>query len=93
MTDWRPWVKASSSAPSERAILQAAALLHDVGRSKDEKGHHKSLLSDDSPPPASAGLARPGFAHRRIVARYHRGALPRAGQKPLRGLSPGKGKT
>jgi hypothetical protein len=32
----------ASSAAQERDILQAAALLHDVGRFKDEKGHHKA---------------------------------------------------
>ncbi len=34
--------RTSESSAQHRAILQVAALLHDVGRSKQEKGHHKT---------------------------------------------------
>jgi len=80
--------KASESAVRDRAILQLAALLRDVGRSKDEKGHHKTsyrMIRRLAPPLGWRGhdLLMAG-----VVARYHRGALPRTGQKALRGLSP-----
>lgn len=82
--------EASRSTPQDRAIVQAAALLHDVGRSKDEKGHHKAsyqMIRRLTPP---LGWRAQDLLTAGIVARYHRGALPRAGQKPLRGLSPGQ---
>ncbi|MGZ4731530.1 MAG: CHAD domain-containing protein [Terriglobales bacterium] len=82
--------KASNSAAHERDILQAAALLHDVGRSKDEKGHHKAsyrMICRLTPP---LGWRAQDLLTAAIIARYHRGALPRVGQKPLCSLSPGQ---
>lgn len=79
--------KASTFSAQDRAILQAAALLHDVGMSKDKKGHHKAtyrMIRRLAPP---LGWRAQDLLTAGIVARYHRGALPRAGQKPLRGLS------
>ncbi len=78
--------KASGSSARERAIVQAAALLHDVGRSKDEKGHHKVSYRMVRRLPPPLGWRAQDLLTAGIVARYHRGALPRAGQKPLRGL-------
>jgi CHAD domain-containing protein len=78
---------AFESIAQERAILQAAALLHDVGRSDREKGRHKAtyrLIRRLSPP---LGWRAHNLLTAGAIARYHRGALPRAGQKPLRGLS------
>ncbi|MGH9551961.1 MAG: CHAD domain-containing protein, partial [Terriglobales bacterium] len=82
--------KNSRSAARQRAIVQAAALLHDVGRSRDEKGHHKASyqLIRSLPPPL--GWSARDLLTAGIVARYHRGALPRAGQKPLRGMPLGQ---
>jgi len=71
----------------ERTILQVAALLHDVGLAKDEKGHHKAtynLIRGLTPP---LGWSAEKMRWVGIVARYHRGALPRAGQKTILGLS------
>ncbi len=79
--------KGSGSAAQERAILQAAALLHDVGRSKNEKGHHKASYQMIRRLPPPLGWSAQDLLTAGVVARYHRGALPRAGQKPLRGLS------
>ena len=72
----------------QRAILQVAALLHDVGRSKNEKRHHKATynLIRRLTPPLSWSEERLRLAG--IVGRYHRGALPRVGQKTLAGLTP-----
>jgi HD superfamily phosphodiesterase len=71
----------------DRAILQVAGLCHDVGRSKDEKGHHKAsyrMIRDLAPP---LGWQPRELLTAGIIARYHRGALPRAGQKTLQGLA------
>jgi CHAD domain-containing protein len=71
----------------ERTILQVAALLHDVGLAKDEKGHHKAaynLILRLTPP---LGWSAEKMRWVGMVARYHRGALPRVGQKTIVGLS------
>jgi CHAD domain-containing protein/HD superfamily phosphodiesterase len=78
---------ADPACGDQRAILQAAALLHDVGRSKDEKGHHKAtykLIRRLAPP---LGWSAEQMRWVGVVARYHRGALPGAGQETLAGLS------
>ena len=72
---------------SERTVLQLAALMHDVGRSEGEKGHHKDtfrLIRRITPP---LGYSEQSLKLAAAVARYHRGALPRGGQKALQGLS------
>lgn len=71
-----------------RAILQAAALTHDVGRAKREKGHHKTsyrLIRRMNPP---LGWTVPDLQLSAAVARFHRGALPQSRHKALQGLSP-----
>jgi CHAD domain-containing protein len=77
-----------SDAADQRAILQVAALLHDVGRSKREKNSHKSTykLIDRLKPPLGWKAADLHLAA--VVSRYHRGALPHPGQVSLRGLTP-----
>jgi CHAD domain-containing protein len=74
----------------QRSILQAAALLHDVGRSKNEKTHHKAAydLIRKLRPPLSWSVEKMRWVG--IVSRYHRGALPRVGQETLAGLTPGQ---
>jgi CHAD domain-containing protein len=79
-----PASKPSSSR--DREILHLAALLHEVGQSKGEKGHHKfsyRLMRRLAPP---VGVSESVLRLAGIVARYHRGALPRAGQKAVSGL-------
>jgi CHAD domain-containing protein len=86
-------VKKNSAEPAgetteDREILQLAALLHDVGLAKREKGHHKAtlrLIQRLEPP---LGWSPQKLRMAGIVARYHRGALPRGGQKTLAGLTP-----
>jgi CHAD domain-containing protein len=69
-----------------RAVLQAAALLHDVGKAHGAENHQKSSYR------MIRGLARPlGWSARElelvaVVARYHRGALPRPRAKTLQML-------
>jgi CHAD domain-containing protein len=70
-----------------RSILHAAALLHDVGRSRTNPGHHKvsaRLVRKLEPPLGwTAGELRIAA----LVVRYHRGALPRGTQRTFAGLS------
>src|SRR5580692_241579 len=76
-----------SDVGDQRAVLQVAALLHEVGRSRKEKNHHKAtydLIRRMRPP---LGWTEEKLRWVGIVARFHRGALPRAGQKTLMGLS------
>jgi CHAD domain-containing protein/HD superfamily phosphodiesterase len=81
---WQP----SVDAVSARSSLLAAALLHDVGKSKGEKGHHKTsfdmIRAHGNPlgwKPADLQRAAP-------VARFHRGSLPTRKHKALRDLLP-----
>ncbi|HTZ97691.1 MAG TPA: CHAD domain-containing protein [Terriglobales bacterium] len=71
----------------ERAILQIAALLHDVGLSKKQKDHQKTtyrLVQKLHPP---LGFSAEKLRLAAAVARYHRGALPHAGQRAFTGLT------
>jgi CHAD domain-containing protein len=81
---------ADSEREDQRAILHAAALLHDVGRSKNDKGHRKAtdkLIRRLTPP---LGWSADKMRWVGIVARYHHGVLPRPGQPSLAGLTPGQ---
>jgi CHAD domain-containing protein len=66
-----------------RAVLQAAAVMHDVGKAKGSDNHQKTSYR------MIRGLARPlGWSARElelaaVVARYHRGALPHPRGKTL----------
>jgi CHAD domain-containing protein len=71
----------------ERTLLQIAALLHDVGRATKDRPHHKAsyrLISGLKPP---LGWTDDVMHMAASIARYHAGALPRAGQKALAGYS------
>jgi CHAD domain-containing protein len=71
---------------SHRHILQAAALLHDVGHARTRKGHHKAsarLIRQLAPP---LGWTANELRISALVARYHRGALPRETQKTFSAL-------
>jgi len=69
-----------------RAVLRAAALMHDVGKAKGQENHQRRSYR------MIRGLARPlGWSARElelaaVVARYHRGALPRARGKTMQAL-------
>ena len=85
--DGLPKRLAAEEATDDRSILEAASRMHDVGRSRKEKAHHKVTykLIERLTPPLSWSKEKMHVAA--IVARYHRGALPRTGQKTLVGLS------
>jgi exopolyphosphatase/guanosine-5'-triphosphate,3'-diphosphate pyrophosphatase len=59
-----------------RLLLQTAALMHEVGRTKTGKGHHKAsarMIAKMNPP---LGWADMHLQVAALVARYHRGAIP-----------------
>jgi CHAD domain-containing protein len=64
-----------------RSTLEAAAILHDVGRAEGHHHHQKSsyrMIREKTPPPGWTAAEMEIVAS---VARYHRGALPNVGQK------------
>ena len=84
--------RSANSAAAEvdgdgRAVLQAAALMHDVGKAKGSDNYQKDSYR------MIRGLARPlGWSARElemaaVVARYHRGALPGPRRKTMQGLA------
>jgi CHAD domain-containing protein/HD superfamily phosphodiesterase len=83
-SSWRPAVNAASA----RASLLAAALLHDVGKSKGDKGHHKSSLELIRRHPVPLGCNEGDLQRASVVARFHCGALPSRKHKLLRDLLP-----
>ena len=69
-----------------RSSLQAAALLHDVGKSQGEKGHHKASFDMICAHGVPLGWKPADLQRAAIVARFHRGALPTRKHKSLRDL-------
>lgn len=72
--------------PRARRILEAAALLHDVGHAVSVQSHHKHTYY------LVANADLPGFADRErelvaLVARYHRRSLPGRKRRDLETLS------
>jgi CHAD domain-containing protein/HD superfamily phosphodiesterase len=81
---WEPAVDVVSA----RSSLLAAALLHDVGKSKDRKGHEKTSLKLIRRHGSSPGWKEADLERAAIVARFHCGALPTRKHKLLRDLLP-----
>jgi CHAD domain-containing protein len=80
----------AAASPNQdlRFILQTAALMHDVGRSRHQKGHHKTsyrLIRRINPP---LGHTASEFELAAAVARFHRGAFPNTRHKALRDFPP-----
>jgi len=71
-----------------RDILYVAALLHDVGRSKEKKGHHKASLELIRAHGTPLGWKAENMQRAALVARFHAGALPTRSHKALRDLLP-----
>jgi exopolyphosphatase/guanosine-5'-triphosphate,3'-diphosphate pyrophosphatase len=77
-----------NSEPTSRAVLHLAAFLHDVGKAKGNKAHHKDsfrMIRNLTPP---LGWSAQELHLAAAIARYHRGALPRPRQKSLQLLDP-----
>ena len=81
---WRPSIDAASA----RSSLLAAALLHDVGKSKGEKGHHKTSFDLIRAHGNPLGWNPAELQRAAIVALFHRGALPTRKHPALRDLLP-----
>lgn len=78
----------NGSGTSLRSSLYLAALLHDVGKSEGEKGHHKQsqeLIQKHGTP---LGWNQEDMRRASLVARFHGGALPLRSNKALRELLP-----
>ena len=75
-----------------RSSLYLGALLHDVGKVKGDKGHHKvsqELIKAHGTP---LGWSAETMQRAAIVARFHCGALPAPNHKAVRDLLPGEQK-
>jgi CHAD domain-containing protein/HD superfamily phosphodiesterase len=81
---WEPAVDGISA----RSSLLAAALLHDVGKSKGEKGHHKTSMELIRKHGNPLGWKQADTQRAALVARFHRGSLPSRRHKSLRDLLP-----
>jgi exopolyphosphatase/guanosine-5'-triphosphate,3'-diphosphate pyrophosphatase len=76
-----------------RSSLLMAALLHDVGKSKGNKGHHKASLELIKAHSTPLGWRPEDMQRAATVARFHCGALPTRSHKALRDLLPDEQKT
>jgi CHAD domain-containing protein len=69
-----------------RAVLQAAALMHDVGKAKGQEKHQKKSYRMIRRLERPLGWSAREMEMAAVVARYHRGALPRPRGKSLQAL-------
>ena len=76
------------ATPEARSSVYLAALLHDVGKAKGNKGHHKESLELIKAHGTPLGWKPATLARAGVVARFHCGALPTRGHKALRDLLP-----
>jgi len=83
----------STNGDGARASLYAAALLHDVGKLKGDKGHHKESLELIKKHGAPLGWDAQSMQRAAVVARFHCGALPTRSHKNLRELLPDEQRT
>ena len=70
-----------------------AALLHDVGKSQGNKGHHKASMELIKAHSTPLGWNVADMQRAAVVARFHCGALPTPSHKALRDLLPDEQKT
>lgn len=61
-------------------ILQSAALMHEAGRSRSNRGYHKTSARMIRKLASPRGMRSVELRLAALVARYHRGALPRETQ-------------
>jgi CHAD domain-containing protein len=78
----------ANGSSDARSSLQVAALLHDVGKSEGNKGHHKTSYDLIRTHPTPLGWNSESLQRAAIVARFHAGALPTRSHKTLRDVLP-----
>jgi len=76
-----------------RSDLYLAALLHDVGKARGSKGHHKESQALIQSHPAPLGWHPETMQRASVIARFHCGALPVRSHKALRNFLPDEQKT
>jgi CHAD domain-containing protein len=69
--------------PRLRRVLEAASVMHDVGVSKREQGHHKTSARLIRKLPVPLGWPAEELKESAVVARFHRGGLPHARHREL----------
>ena len=74
-------------SPETRQVLELSALMHDVGRSKVKRGHHKASAKMIAKLPPPLGWTAQELGLVALVARYHRGALPQESHREYSLLS------
>lgn len=74
-------------AMESRTVLQLAALMHEVGRLKGSKKHHKAGARMMTKLPVPLGVRAEELSLAAVVARYHRGALPQKRHRVFAKLS------
>ena len=79
---------ADGNAENLRSSLNVAALLHDVGKAKGKKGHHKESLELIKKHGTPLGWKDEDLQRAALVARFHTGTLPSRAHKALRDLLP-----
>jgi CHAD domain-containing protein/HD superfamily phosphodiesterase len=83
-----PPISGNGDGTDGRASLYVAALLHDVGKSSGEKGHHKASRELIRNHVGLLGWTAETIERAASIARFHCGALPVASHKALRDLLP-----
>ena len=76
----------SNSSYEARTVLQAAAFMHDVGKSKGGNNHHKKSYRMIRKLERPLGWTAREMELAAVIARYHRGALPRPSAKAMQQL-------
>jgi CHAD domain-containing protein len=87
-TNGKVGTQSNGNNSGPRASLYAAALLHDVGKSKRAKGHHKESLDLINKHGTPLGWNEQDMRRAAIIARFHSGALPTRSHKNLRDFLP-----
>jgi len=83
---------ANCTTADARDSLYVAALLHDVGLSKEKKGHHKTSQALIQAHGTPLGWKAENMQRAAMVARFHCGALPTPSHRALRDLLPNEQK-
>src|SRR5215831_11560815 len=84
---------ANGNASHLRSSLNTAALLHDIGKVKGDKGHHKESLELIKKHGTPLGWKEEDIRRAGLVARFHCGALPVRSHKAMQDLLPDEQRT